>query len=156
MIEIPSLLIFAIIWQESGNTGLDPYHTGNPYVVGDEGYAYGIMQIHKAVILDVNRVYKREFVHTDAFNPALAREIFRLYINIYATEARLGHVPTLEDVARIWNGGPNGWKKDSTLKYWHGYWEVQGVEHVYFSGVKYKYEMLVWQGATIDYEISDE
>ena len=29
----------------------------------------------------------------------------------YATKAQLGHEPTAEDVARIHNGGPNGWKK---------------------------------------------
>jgi hypothetical protein len=29
----------------------------------------------------------------------------------YATKALLGHEPTVEDVARIHNGGPNGWKK---------------------------------------------
>ena len=29
----------------------------------------------------------------------------------YATKARLGHEPTVEDVARIHNGGPDGWKK---------------------------------------------
>lgn len=26
---------------------------------------------------------------------------------------------TLEDAARIWNGGPDGWRKDSTIAYWH-------------------------------------
>ena len=26
--------------------------------------------------------------------------------------------PTYEVYARIWNGGPDGWKKRSTLKYW--------------------------------------
>ena len=29
----------------------------------------------------------------------------------YATKAQLGHEPTAEDVARIHNGGPDGWKK---------------------------------------------
>ena len=40
------------------------------------------------------------------------------YMNRYATEARLGRKPTNEDIARIHNGGPNGYKKESTLKYW--------------------------------------
>ena len=152
MIEIPALFVFAIIWQESGTTGLDPSHTANPYVVGDNGYAYGLMQIHKAVILDVNNHYDTSYSHKDAFDPELAREIFDKYIRLYATEERLGRVPTLEDVARIWNGGPNGWKKDSSLKYWLGYWKVEGTENVYHSGVKYKYEMLLYQGATINYD----
>ena len=36
----------------------------------------------------------------------------------YATVERLGRKPTLEDIARIHNGGPNGWKKKSTDAYW--------------------------------------
>ena len=36
----------------------------------------------------------------------------------YATVERLGREPTLEDIARIHNGGPNGFKKSSTDAYW--------------------------------------
>ena len=40
------------------------------------------------------------------------------YMKRYATEARLGHAPTDEDLARIHNGGPNGYKNPATLDYW--------------------------------------
>ena len=40
------------------------------------------------------------------------------YMKRYATEARLGHAPTDEDMARIHNGGPNGYKNAATLDYW--------------------------------------
>lgn len=146
MIEIPSLLIFAIMWQESGVTSLDPYHCGDPYILGDKGYAYGLMQIHQCVIDDVNRVYKTSYAHTDAFDRELAIEIFKLYITIYATEQRLGHEATPQDMARIWNGGPDGWQKDSTLEYWNGKY----IENIYYPGVKKKYESLVRQNAKID------
>ena len=36
----------------------------------------------------------------------------------YATKSRLGHEPTDEDIARIHNGGPNGYKNPATVKYW--------------------------------------
>ena len=36
----------------------------------------------------------------------------------YATAQRLGHAPTDEDIARIHNGGPNGYKNPATLPYW--------------------------------------
>ena len=36
----------------------------------------------------------------------------------YATKKRLGHNPTAEDIARIHNGGPNGFKKGGTEGYW--------------------------------------
>ncbi|XP_041478549.1 lysozyme-like [Lytechinus variegatus] len=40
------------------------------------------------------------------------------YMARYAVERRLGHIPTCEDFARIHNGGPDGFNKTSTLKYW--------------------------------------
>ena len=43
----------------------------------------------------------------------------------YATERRLGHPATDEDIARIHNGGPNGYKHDSTLGYWEEVKEVK-------------------------------
>ena len=36
----------------------------------------------------------------------------------YATKIRLGHDPTDEDIARIHNGGPNGYKNPNTVQYW--------------------------------------
>ena len=36
----------------------------------------------------------------------------------YATRARLGRSPTDQDLARIHNGGPNGYKNPATLGYW--------------------------------------
>jgi hypothetical protein len=40
-----------------------------------------------------------------------------------AIERRLG-VVTLEKMARMHNGGPNGHKKEATKKYWDKVWEV--------------------------------
>ncbi|XP_071944180.1 lysozyme-like [Antedon mediterranea] len=40
------------------------------------------------------------------------------YMARYAIERRIGHDPKCEDFARIHNGGPNGYKKDSTKGYW--------------------------------------
>tara|TARA_R100000700_G_scaffold45_1_gene147 strand:- start:323 stop:697 length:375 start_codon:yes stop_codon:yes gene_type:complete len=45
-------------------------------------------------------------------------QIFRRYMERYAGPDRTGKIFTDEIGARIWNGGPNGWKKDSTKKYW--------------------------------------
>ena len=97
-------LIAAIITVESG---------GDYRAVGDSGQALGILQIHKNVIQDVNRIYKTHFKHTDALNPVMAREICELYLRHYAPENA-----TAEQCARIWNGGPAGHRKASTEKYW--------------------------------------
>jgi len=92
---------------------------GNPRAVGDGGKALGALQIWSVVVQDVNRVHGTRYVHADAFDPAKARDICRRYLAIYCTPRRLGRAPTMEDAARIWNGGPNGHRKSATEKYWH-------------------------------------
>jgi hypothetical protein len=93
---------------------------GRPDVVGDNGNAKGILQIWNSVIQDVNRVYKTKYVHDDAFKPDKARDIARKYLHYYGYRysRNTGNPPTYEVLARIWNGGPKGYKKNSTLKYW--------------------------------------
>lgn len=91
---------------------------GNPRAIGDNGKAYGELQIWSVVVQDVNRRYGKAYAHRDAFCPTTAREICRLYLAMYCTPKRLGRQPTMEDAARIWNGGPNGHRKPSTFKYW--------------------------------------
>ena len=91
---------------------------GDNSAIGDGGLAYGSLQIHRGVVLDVNRVYGTNYTHRDAFDRAAAVDLFHKYLAIYAVERRLGRVPTREDKARIWNGGPNGYRKDATVGYW--------------------------------------
>lgn len=102
-------LIAALIAVESG---------GNPRAVGDNGLAFGALQIHECVVKDVNQFKGTHYVHEDAFDPVKAQEICISYLERYATRARLGHEPTFQDMARIWNGGGNGYKKAATLGYW--------------------------------------
>ena len=47
-----------------------------------------------------------------------SENVVRAYVHHYATQTRLGHVPTDEDFARIHHGGPDGWNSSSTLEYW--------------------------------------
>jgi len=91
----------------------------NSLATGDNGRAFGKLQIWQLVIDDVNKITGSKYKHSDAFNPVKANEICKIYLSYYCTEKRLGHKPTMEDGARIWNGGPNGYKKDSTISYWN-------------------------------------
>lgn len=91
---------------------------GDSRAVGDNGRALGCLQIWSVVVQDVNEVSRVKYTHADAFDPVKARAICRAYLARYATAKRLGREPTDEDFARIWNGGPNGWRKASTLGYW--------------------------------------
>ena len=83
-------------------------------IKGDGGAALGPLQIHRACWQDANLPGKYE----DVADLAYAKRVFAAYMARYATERRLGRPVTDEDRARIWNGGPNGYKKTATLKYW--------------------------------------
>ncbi|HLP43934.1 MAG TPA: hypothetical protein VK145_01495 [Candidatus Nanoarchaeia archaeon] len=108
-----SALVNALIQVESG---------GDDSAVGDKNLknkAYGCLQVRQDCVDDVNRVYGTNYRAKDCLNDrALSIKIYELYMKLYATKKRLGREPTDEDRARIWNGGPNGWKKSSTKKYW--------------------------------------
>ena len=102
-------LILALISVESG---------GNDNAIGDNGKAYGCLQLHAAYVQDAAEYAGKDWVHEDAFHRATAIEITKAYMARYAIEKRLGHKATAEDIARIHNGGLNGFKKQATEKYW--------------------------------------
>ena len=112
-------LLDAIEWVES---------RGDANAVGDNGKAIGSFQIHKIYVDDINRINKLK--HIDKYSSPLQWEYYhrenrpcsrimvREYLGYYATNKRIGRKPTFEDMARIHNGGPDGWKSPSTEKYW--------------------------------------
>lgn len=120
-------------------SGLTPLHRAlmfveskdNPWAIGDKHLAqkaYGILQIRQPAVDDLNRAYAKEIqkrwgkrtLRAEDFlgNPVLSVWAFERYTALYATPKLLGRAPTDQDRARIWNGGPSGWKRRSTLKYW--------------------------------------
>ena len=99
---------------------------GNLDAIGDGGKAIGCLQIHKEVIDDVNKHYPnyyREKLYTvdDAFCKDKAIEICWLYLKYWGNQYKRKHnkIPTKEVYVRIWNGGPTGYEKQSTIKYWN-------------------------------------
>lgn len=98
-------LLAALILVESG---------GDPSAIGDNGRAVGILQITEACVMDVNWIYRTNYRWPkDCLDPAVSEMICMRYLIHYA-----GWTATDEKLARIWNGGPNGHKKASTLQYW--------------------------------------
>ena len=57
--------------------------------------------------------------YEDVIDREYAERCIYAYWDRYATEKRLGRPVTDEDRARMHNGGPNGHKKTSTIKYWN-------------------------------------
>ncbi len=111
-IAVDKELINALITTESHN---------RQFVIGDKGKAYGKLQIHKAVIQDVNRIYGTQYRHSDAFNHSKAVSIAGLYLKHYgrAYKRIYGRQPTNEIYARLWNGGFRLVHSEKTDKYWN-------------------------------------
>ena len=98
-----SNLISALIIVESSN---------NDLAVGDQGRAIGCLQIHKAVVLDVNRITGSHYKHSEMTNRVAARAVCETYLKAYGKGA------STEQLARRWNGGPTGDRKSATEAYW--------------------------------------
>jgi hypothetical protein len=96
-------LISALMIVESSN---------NDMAIGDQGRAIGCLQIHKAVVLDVNRITGSHYRHQDMTNRVQARAVCEAYLKHY------GRGATTEQLARRWNGGPTGDRKQATAGYW--------------------------------------
>lgn len=87
-------------------------------VVGARG-ELGPLQITKQYVDDCNRIVREnKFSYDMRRYMQPSRTMVLLYWDHYATSERLGHEPTREDLARIHNGGPEGWRKASTKAYW--------------------------------------
>ena len=100
-------LIAALITVETGGCR-------NPdLAIGDGGAAIGALQIHRAVVIDVNRIAGTSYTHQQMTNRVAARRVCEIYLTRYAAGK------TNEEAARIWNGGPIGYKKSATLAYWN-------------------------------------
>ena len=56
----------------------------------------------------------------NAYDKRTSEEIALLYLTYWGKEytRNTGKIPSYEQYARIWNGGPKGLKKASTLDYW--------------------------------------
>jgi hypothetical protein len=96
-------LITALIAVESG---------GRDSAIGDQGRALGPLQIHRAVVVDVNRFTGSNYCWESMTNRAQARAVCEAYLRHY------GRGATTEQLARRWNGGPTGDRKPATLPYW--------------------------------------
>tara|TARA_Y100001937_G_scaffold127742_1_gene200952 strand:- start:1141 stop:1563 length:423 start_codon:yes stop_codon:yes gene_type:complete len=95
----------------------------NSNAIGDNGNAIGAYQIwyaywYDAVTFKDNDELRLLDGYESCYDKDYSEKVILAYWERYATLKRLGRNPTDEDRARIHNGGPNGYKKDSTLKYW--------------------------------------
>lgn len=104
-------LILALMMIESG---------GKLDAIGDNGKAIGVLQIRQECLDDFNRFQGMNYTLEDVKDPRISVAVCRTYLIKYGEKLkeREGREPTYEDYARMWNGGPLGYKKDSTIDYW--------------------------------------
>lgn len=109
--ELPDALLDIIAVVESNR---------DDSAIGDGGRARGRYQILRAYVEDANRIAGTSFSHKDAHDPDKARQIVRIYLNHYGRvyARKTGLEPSCEVLCRIHNGGPSGWRKKATLRYW--------------------------------------
>jgi hypothetical protein len=83
-----------------------------PHLKSDS-VSIGLMQITPILINDLNAIYGTHFILSDRHIYSKCVTMFFLYQNHYN--------PTwdFEKAARIWNGGPGGMNKKSTIVYWN-------------------------------------
>jgi len=106
-------LVNAIIMVESrGNDSA----VGDRHLVGNE--AIGVLQIRPIMVREVNRILRiqkseRRFDLKDRFDKNKSIEMFLIWKNFHHKNS------DAETIARNWNGGPNGYKVNRTVKYWN-------------------------------------
>ena len=79
--------------------------------------AVGCLQIRKTMVDDINRILRRKsspirFTYQDRWNRYKSIKMFEIYCKYYRLE-------TYEQIARCWNGGPQGLYNPATVKYWN-------------------------------------
>jgi hypothetical protein len=106
-------LLNALIFVESrGNDSA----IGDRHLVGNE--AVGALQIRPIMVREVNRICKRigshqRFALKDRFDRQKSIHMFMIWREFHHKD------DSAEVIARNWNGGPHGYKKDRTLQYWN-------------------------------------
>lgn len=67
--------------------------------------AYGLVQIRRGVIDDVNDYYKLDIRHHEVFDISTAYRVFLRYLTMWA--GKLEMEITVENLAQLWHYGPS-------------------------------------------------
>ena len=92
--------------------------SGNPKAFNEKEDACGCLQIRPVMLREVNRILrkqdsKQKFTKEDRWDCGKSKEMFYIWRDYHH------QVSSDEIIARNWNGGPRGYKKQSTEHYWH-------------------------------------
>lgn len=115
VVDVPNVdefeLVNALIQIESrGNdSAIGDTHLGEPSI--------GVLQIRPIMVREVNRILKlkgtkHRFKLKDRFSREKSIEMFTIWKEFHHKDSNY------EEIARSWNGGPNGPKNQKTYNYW--------------------------------------
>jgi len=80
--------------------------------IGDNGRAVGCLQIWKIMLRDVNRILGYDhYLYSDRLSREKSREMCKIYFSHYCKDM------SWHDMARCWNSGPTGYKKECSIGY---------------------------------------
>jgi len=104
----PKSLVDALILVESA---------GNEHAFNKKENAVGCLQIRPVMVREVNRILRNKksstrYTKKDRWDCGKSKEMFYIWRSYHHK------VSNDETIARNWNGGPKGYKKQSTEHYW--------------------------------------
>lgn len=75
--------------------------------IGDSGRSWGILQIQRATVADVNRYFGTCYTHYDMFDAQCAMEVANLYLKMGVDRyvLRYGHYPSEKRIVQMHNFG---------------------------------------------------
>ena len=79
---------------------------GNAHAIGDHYKAVGILQIHKSIVQDCQRIYPEyQFTMRDRYDPYISVEMARVWLS---REAARRHIESPLLLAYVWNAPRTG------------------------------------------------
>jgi len=105
---------------------------GKRYAVGDNGEAFGVLQVHESMVQEYNRITGRYLSHSEMFTPEKARMVADVVLRYYANHilSETGRPATAKELAFIWNGGGEAWtrvvktRRDEKQRRLETYWNA--------------------------------
>jgi len=96
---------------------------GDASAFNEKESARGIIQIRNICRVDICRISHKFYSKEDCHNEKKSFEMFKIYVKYYMKEN------TVEEAVRIWNGGPKGLYKLSTMNYYEKFNKIKGTKY---------------------------
>lgn len=109
---------------ENGTRVYGDWRAGKPRTDTANARAWGPYQQHMQHVRDSNAIMGTSYTSADRLDEAKSRAMSRAYMAHYGYHKVPGGQPTDEQLARIHNGGPNGFRNPGTVGYWHKVWRA--------------------------------